>query len=123
MATGGAPVTVPSGPELVWATAQLAAPQIVEAAAATAASTVATAATLYAEVTGEGQPQADAAEAGARTRASPNPGGRLGSPAHRQKVDEVAAEVRDRGLEVEVEHYVRTPGGEKRGRFGRCRGA
>jgi RHS repeat-associated protein len=50
-------------------------------------------------------------------RLVPNPDGRLGSPAHRQKVDEVARDVKSRGMTVEREFMVKTPGGHKERRF------
>ena len=50
-------------------------------------------------------------------RLVPNPNGRLGSPAHQQKVDEVARDVKSRGLTVKKEFLVKTPGGHKERRF------
>ena len=43
----------------------------------------------------------------------PNPFGKKGGPAHQAKVEEVAADVRSRGLEPVLEHRVSTPGGCK----------
>lgn len=50
-------------------------------------------------------------------RRVPNPGGRLGGPAHRAAVDDVAAGVESRGLEAVREHRVPTPGGERGSRY------
>jgi hypothetical protein len=47
----------------------------------------------------------------------PNPGGKLGGPAHRAKVTEIAADVRNRGLEVVTELKVPIPGGQKSTRY------
>ncbi len=47
------------------------------------------------------------------SKAPPNPGGKLGGPEHRAKVEDVARDVKDRGLEPVREHRVDTPGGTK----------
>ncbi len=48
---------------------------------------------------------------------TPNPHGKLGGPEHRAKVDEVAEEMRKRGLDVRTEVNIKTPGGGKKSRF------
>ncbi|MEX2122008.1 MAG: RHS repeat-associated core domain-containing protein [Pirellulales bacterium] len=61
----------------------------------------------------------DGLEQGAKratTRSSkdvPNPHGKLGSPAHRKKVQEVADDIRSRGLEPDFEVPVKTVNGKK----------
>jgi len=50
-------------------------------------------------------------------KAAPNPYGKKGGPAHRAKVEEVAKDVSTRGLDVDVEHHISTPGGAKGSRF------
>ena len=51
-------------------------------------------------------------------KAPPNPGGKLGGPAHRAKVAEAIEELKSEGyINIEQEHYVPTPNGSKRGRF------
>lgn len=55
---------------------------------------------------------------GFKDRASaPNPYGKLGSPAHRTKVDEVVADIQSRGLRPYREVRIRTVGGTKQHRF------
>ena len=49
----------------------------------------------------------------------PNPGGRLGGPAHRNKVEEIKKTYREQGFEVSVkEQKIVTPGGYKESRYG-----
>jgi RHS repeat-associated protein len=50
-------------------------------------------------------------------KTAPNPYGKKGGPAHQNKVNEVAADIKDRGLKVGKEHMVPTPGGHKEKRF------
>jgi hypothetical protein len=52
-----------------------------------------------------------------QVRSVPNPHGRLGGPAHRAVVDELAGAFEDMGYSVTKEKYVRTPGGAKPYRY------
>ena len=54
---------------------------------------------------------------GVAARKIPNPDGKKGGPAHQSKVEEVAADIRSRGLDVDFEHMVPTPGAGKSKRF------
>jgi hypothetical protein len=51
------------------------------------------------------------------TKAVPNPYGKLGGPAHRAKVDEIAADIKSRGLRPRKEVPVKTVDGEKQTRY------
>jgi hypothetical protein len=54
---------------------------------------------------------------GGSGRKVPNPNGKKGGTAHQAMVAEVAADVKQRGLNVRKEHRIKTPGGAKPKRF------
>jgi RHS repeat-associated protein len=58
-----------------------------------------------------------AQHAAGRVSKVPNPGGKLGGPEHRAKVEEVVADVKSRGLKPQTELRVDTPGGAKGTRY------
>ncbi|HSN98898.1 MAG TPA: hypothetical protein VLS89_11455, partial [Candidatus Nanopelagicales bacterium] len=65
---------------------------------------------------------ADAAKAAAdavgnAAKKVPNPNGRKGSIPHQDKVNEIAKDIKDRGLRPKTEYHVKTPGGKKSNRF------
>ena len=48
----------------------------------------------------------------------PNPNGKKGGLAHQQTIQSVTDNMRKQGLDVQFEHYVKTPGGYKNSRYG-----
>ncbi|MRG93552.1 hypothetical protein [Polyangium spumosum] len=64
---------------------------------------------------GQGSPAN--AGAAANGRRVPNPDGKKGGKAHRDKVDEVAKDIKKRGLDPVKEYPVDTPGGPKKKRY------
>ncbi len=60
---------------------------------------------------------ARAAEAAVDVKRVPNPFGELGGPAHQAKVEEVAGNMAQKGLEVSREVRIATPGGAKSARY------
>ena len=65
---------------------------------------------------------ADAAKAAAdavgnAAKKVPNPNGRKGGLAHQDKVNDIAKDIKDRGLKPKAEYHVKTPGGKKSNRF------
>lgn len=61
--------------------------------------------------------QALSSEATAPALGPPNPNGKKGSPAHQQKVAEIEADIRSRGLEPRTEYRFETVNGQKPVRY------
>ncbi len=48
----------------------------------------------------------------------PNPHGKKGGPLHVAKIEALTKELKAKGYNVKLEHYVETPGGHKNSRYG-----
>jgi hypothetical protein len=92
---------------------------------AVGAAGVKTVALGAAAVVGAAQGAGALAARGAAARAAPsvavkripNPYGRKGGPAHQLKMQQIADDIRSRGLDPAFEYKVRTPGGAKSHRY------